>query len=87
MIELGQTVKDKVSGFVGVAVTSHEYLNGCRRISVQPPVDKDGKLPDVVTFDEPQLEASSVTPVIEGDNNDTGGPEKYSDKRPVPGER
>ena len=56
MIELGQKVKDKVSGFKGVAVAKYEFLNGCTRINVQPKIDKDGKLPEAEAFDEPQLE-------------------------------
>ena len=76
-IKLGSKVKDTVSGFTGVAVSSHEYLNGCRRVTIQPPVDKDGKLPEVQSFDEPQLQVLPDT-VIAGDNK-TGGPEKYSD--------
>ena len=42
-------------------------------------IDKDGKLPDAQTFDEPQLEA--ITKKKLTGKNDTGGPEKYSDVR------
>lgn len=78
-MKLGVKCMDKVSGFIGVAVASHTYLNGCNRITVQPVIDKDGKLPDSQTFDEPQLEEIE-TVVPEGDRS-TGGPEKYSDNR------
>ena len=57
MIELGVKVKDRISGLVGVAISRHIfYQNGCNRITVQPPIDKDGKLPDTATFDEPRLD-------------------------------
>jgi len=79
MVELGTEVCDVVSGFCGVAVAKHLYLNGCSRITVQPKIDKDGKLPAEQTFDEPQLELIGKKK-IKG-NNDTGGPEKYSDVR------
>lgn len=79
MIELGCDVKDKVSGFIGVAVAKHSYLNGCTRITVQPKIDNDGKLPASETFDEPQLEIISSNKI--NGKNDTGGPEKYSDNR------
>jgi hypothetical protein len=59
MITLGAEVKDKVSGFVGIAVAKHNYINGCTRITVQPKVDKQGKLPDSQTFDELQLSVIS----------------------------
>ena len=79
MIDLGSEVCDSVSGFKGIATAKHQYINGCTRITVQPKVDKDGKLPDAQTFDEPQLVVTSKKK-IKGEN-DTGGPEKYSDTR------
>lgn len=79
MIELGQKVKDTVSGFTGIAVSKHIYLQGCVRVTLQPEVDKDGKLPECQTFDEPNLSALPVKRK-EGTNK-TGGPEKYSDIR------
>jgi hypothetical protein len=62
-VELGQKVRDKVSGFEGIAVCRHIYLEGCERISVQPLVDKEGKLPEAATFDEPQLEVIEDTEI------------------------
>lgn len=79
-ITLGDMVKDTVSGFYGIAVARHTYLNGCARITVQPCIDKDGKLPDAPTFDEPQLVILPEKGVEQGDHS-TGGPEKYSDVR------
>ena len=84
MVALGDKVRDSVSGFEGIAVSSHNYLHGCTRINVQPPVGDDGKLPDTATFDEPQLVAievaavkvDPVAPAIR-----TGGPNKYPDVR------
>lgn len=55
-IKLGQRVKDLVSGFVGMTTARTEYLNGCIQFSVTPPVDKEGKKPDGIWFDEEQLE-------------------------------
>jgi len=43
MIELGLEVRDVVSGFNGVAVAKHSYLNGCYRVTVQPKIDKEEK--------------------------------------------
>lgn len=75
-INLGDLVVDNVSGFEGIAVCKHDYLNGCTRFSVQPRVDKEGKLPDIQTFDEPSL-AKKVEKVVEEGPKNTGGPEKY----------
>lgn len=76
MIDLGDEVQDVVTGFVGVAVARHDYLNGCSRFSVQPKVGKDGKVPEAVTFDEPQLKVTKAKKVPLG-SRITGGPEKY----------
>jgi hypothetical protein len=53
---LGKEVKDKITGYKGIATCRCSFLQGCDRIEVAAPMDKDGKLPDMVTFDEPQLE-------------------------------
>lgn len=63
MVGLGDEVKDKVTGFKGIAVGITIFLQGCRRISVQPPVGKDGILPDQHWFDEPQLDVIKVAKV------------------------
>jgi len=55
-IELGDEVKDIVSGFTGIATARTEFLNGCVRISVDPPVDRDGKPVDGRWFDQEQVE-------------------------------
>lgn len=59
-IGLGDRVKDAVSGFVGIVTGRYEYLNGCVRIGVSPPADKDGKVPDTMIFDDHQLEVVEV---------------------------
>ena len=43
---LGKTVKCRVSNFEGVVTSISFDLYGCIQIAVNPPVDKDGKLPD-----------------------------------------
>ena len=54
-VDLGDECKDVVTSFVGIAIARTEWLNGCARVMLQPPVGKDGKCPDPVQFDEPQL--------------------------------
>ncbi len=56
MIELGDRVKDKISGLKGIVVGISTYLYGCRRVSFQPEEAKNGKPADWVTVDEPQLD-------------------------------
>ena len=88
MIELGDKVKDTVSGFIGIATAKHSYLQGCDRISVQPSIDKEGKLPEVQAFDEPQLEVLKAKKVVRKKGNKPGGPMPYRDNPKVtPGRR
>ncbi len=89
-ITLGDEVIDQVSGFTGIAVARHSFLYGCDRISVQPEKDKDGKLPDQCTFDEPALKVKKKTvvkPKKEQIKKNPGGPEKYMPSSKSIGER
>ncbi len=73
MINLGDKVKDGVSGFTGIAIGRTVWLQGCDRVIVQPPVGKDGKLPDCATFDEPQLILIKAKVVKKAKSDKTGG--------------
>jgi len=55
-INLGDEVKDVVSGFKGTAVGITTWLHGCNRVIVCPKVGKDGKKIESESFDEAQLE-------------------------------
>jgi len=57
MIELGDRVKDKITGLKGIVVGITNYLYGCQRIMVQPEETKDGKPVDTFYVDAPQLES------------------------------
>lgn len=72
MIKLGDKVKDTITGYIGIAVCRNSYLQGCDRIAVQSPVDKDGKLPNWKYFDEPQLKVVKKGVAKEG-NRKVGG--------------
>ena len=83
-IKLGDLVADSVSGFKGIAIGQSTFLYGCRRIGIQPPIDKDGKLPEAHWFDEPQLQ--KVEPeVCKVGSRETGGPMVNVPTRNVPG--
>ena len=45
MIELGDEVKDKITGFVGITVGKIEYINGCIQFGLKAKVKKNGELP------------------------------------------
>ena len=55
MIELGQYVRDEVTGFEGVATARVEYLNGCIQYCVRPRVNKDGEMQEAHYIDDVQL--------------------------------
>ena len=55
-IELGDTVKEKVTGFKGIAVCRLKWIAGCDFIRIQPPVNKEGVVPEARDFDEPLIE-------------------------------
>ena len=55
MIELGQKVKDNITGFEGLVVARIEYLNGCIQFQVQPSKLKDGKPLEAEWIDEQRL--------------------------------
>jgi hypothetical protein len=85
MIKLGDIVRDTVSGFEGVVIAEHQWLNGCKRISVQPQKLHDGKPIEAQTFDEPQLEL--VAPRTVQRKVNTGGPRNEPARPTVPNRR
>lgn len=81
-IELGDEVEDKVTGFKGIAIARHTYLEGCDRISIQPKIKKDGELIDAASFDEPTVKIvrrNTVKPahLEELEVRKTGGPRDH----------
>lgn len=83
-INLGDKVKDSVTGFVGIAIGRTVWLHGCNRITVQPEgVNKEGKTFESNSFDEPQLLVVKKAKVKEGSHN-TGGPRQNVIQRSAP---
>lgn len=71
---LGQKVRDTVTGFSGIIVRSAICLNGCIQYVVQPPINKSetNKFPDTVWIDEAQIEV--IDQGISVEKKSTGGP-------------
>ena len=80
-IKLGQEVKDRITGFKGIAVGRTTYLQGCDRIQVAPKVDKDGDIKDTQHFDEPDLIIIGVGVAPPKPKEPKGGPREVSFKR------
>ena len=56
-VELGSTVRDKISGFSGVACVLAEYLDGYRRVLIEPNCLNENNEPlEGFWFDEGRLE-------------------------------
>lgn len=56
VVELGDIVRDDVTGFEGLAESITIWRFGCRRIGVKPmKLKDDGSVADAQVFDEPQL--------------------------------
>jgi len=77
MIKLGDKVRDRVTGFEGICIVRSDYISGCARIGLQPPVGKDGKVPEAQHFDEPMCEVVKAAAIPSLPTNN-GGP------RPAP---
>ncbi len=82
-VQLGNVVRDNISGFQGVAVCLSNWLNGCQRVTIQPQTLKeDGSILDNHTCDAEQVE------VIEGGalfgSSATGGPSIAPVQHPDP---
>jgi len=73
-VVLGKKYEDTVSSFTGIAVCRSDWLHGCVRISLQPPVDKDGKMPTTEAFDEAQLVLVENTNLRHAPDEPIGGP-------------
>ena len=54
-IKLGDTVKDPITGFKGIAMSRTAYLHSCASVGVKPQKMHNGKPIDMHWIDEPRL--------------------------------
>ena len=52
----GDRVRDRISGLKGIVIGVHDWLFGCRRITIQPEEVKDGKPAEGYCVDSAQCE-------------------------------
>ena len=80
MINLGDKVKDPITGYTGIAYCKTTYLQGCDRIGIQAlMVQKKEELPEVPELyhvDERQLEILDKVKIMK-DINENGGPSGF----------
>lgn len=93
MLQLGDRVRDRMTGFEGIVIAITEWLYNCRRITVQPStLDKDGAIPKTESFDEDQLEVverGAFKPKVQetAPAAKTGGPRDTPNRGPEPSRR
>ena len=78
-INLGDLVRDRLTGFEGIATGKAQYLTGCDRVGVQPRALKpDGGISEPVWFDQPWVEVieRDVVQSAEPRATDAGGPSR-----------
>jgi hypothetical protein len=80
-IEIGDKVRDQITGLEGIVTGMTQWTTGCARAIVQPPVDKENKVPDGISVDVLQLAVTKPGPRHGAANTTKGGP------RPTPTRR
>jgi len=78
---LGDEVRDKITGLEGVITVRSHWYNGCITYGVQPKELKDGAPLERQSFDEPQLELVEDTAAPPTGPKQPGGPAR---KHPAP---
>jgi len=76
-LEFGKEYEDTITGFKGkcTGIVRHQF--GCIRALLQPPIDKDGKHPEGIWLDEPQLK--DITPKTKKPGGPMPAPKKRKD--------
>jgi hypothetical protein len=79
-VELGQEVKDSITGFFGLATGRVEYITGCNQVLVQPQCKPDGEYIENRWFDEDRLSVINGT-VFALPRATANGPDKPAPRR------
>jgi hypothetical protein len=79
-VELGDQVRDKVTGFKGIVTGKAQYLTGCKQVMVTPKVGDDGKYVDACWLDVDRVEILGKE-AIKIDVVDNGGPQQSPSRR------
>lgn len=72
-IQLGDKVKSKYSGFIGIVVAKIIYINGCVQYAVVPKWDGKSPSQDDVWIDEQSLIVVKRFEEKDYNNNENGG--------------
>ena len=80
MINLGDKVRDNVTGLTGIATQRIEFLNGCIQYTVSPKIKKNSSEIVGWNIDEEQL-VSLEKKKVKVKKSPTGGPTKRAMRR------
>lgn len=80
---LGKKVQDLVSGFIGIAATRIEYLNGCIQYCLVPEVKENGKYEEGIYFDANQLKVLDHNHVLHGTTGQDDSASQYASGGPT----
>ncbi len=69
-------MQSTISGFIGIAVSSTKFINGCIQIEVQPKVDKENKIQECVAIDIQNLKV--IQKGLNYEEEELGGPNNKS---------
>ena len=81
--EIGEHIRDKISGYEGIVTARTEWYNGCWRYRLEPDHlnPETGGLIEDETFDEEQLEKIKKTKVKVPKNKSGGS--RVNDVKPI----
>lgn len=63
-VKLGQKAKDLVTGYEGTITGVEVHVGRCAQVAIQPPVTKDGKIPDAHMIDIPRIKITDEKQTI-----------------------
>jgi len=79
-VQVGDEVKDKITGFKGIAIVQHIYMQGCDRFTVINKSTRDKPEPTELSFDEPDLVVTKAKKVVGNGDKAKGGPTRHIPK-------
>ena len=65
---LGFNAEDKITGFKGVIDSVCFDLYGCIQVSLKPPIDKEGRIPETYWFDVTRVKINTGKRIVEMPN-------------------
>lgn len=80
-VPLGATVRDRITGFAGVATGRCTYISGCNQVLVAPSVAPDGAARDSAWFDEQRLDVDPTAGLVVLENGAAPGFDRPAPKR------